>query len=236
MPIETRRRTNPSNPSLCAVIFLILIPAIGHSQASDEVTLGDRLAHEYEEQAGLGHTPELESISSYISSVGNRVAKALPASPQYHFIFDPNPAFKSAFALPGRYIIVGGGLLALTQTEDELANALAHEIEHVDLGQVSRREAELTKHEDVKNLKVSEFFPGYTKQDELDCDLNGQKLAAKAGYSPAGMLTLLETFKALSKGQPEPFSKDHPTLSERLAQAEPLANASDQKQVALRIP
>src|SRR5277367_2424589 len=124
MPIETRRRTNPSHPGLCAVMFLVLVPAIGHSQAPAELTLGDRLAHDHEEQAGLGHTPELESISSYISSVGNRVAKALPASPQYHFIFDPNPAFKSAFALPGHYIIVGGGLLALTQTEDELNTKL----------------------------------------------------------------------------------------------------------------
>ena len=217
-------------------MFLVLIPAIGHSQASAELTLGDRLAHEYEERAGLGHTSQVERISNYISSVGNRVARALPSSPQYHFIFDPNPDFKSALALPGRYIIVGGGLLALTQTEDELANALAHEIEHVELGQVSRRVAELTKQKNVKNLKVSEFFPGYTKQEELACDLNGQKLAARAGYSPAGMLTLLETFKALRKGQPEPPSKEHPTLSERIAQAKPLANASAQKQAPLRIP
>jgi Zn-dependent protease with chaperone function len=34
----------------------------------------------------------------------------------------------------GGYIIVGGGLLAIAQTEDELANVLAHEIEHVELG------------------------------------------------------------------------------------------------------
>ena len=57
-----------------------------------------------------------------------------------------------------------------------------------------------------------------------------------AAYSPAGMLTLLETLKALSKGQPEPPSKAHPTLSERIAQIESLANASDQKQVPLSIP
>ena len=127
-------------------------------------------------------------------------------------------------------------MLALTQTEDELANALAHEMEHVELGQVSRRVAELTTRKDLENLKVGDFFPGYTKQEELACDLNGQELAAKAGYSPAGMLKLLETFKALRKGRPEPPSRDHPTLSERIAQAEPLANASPQEQKPLRIP
>jgi predicted Zn-dependent protease len=231
-----RRPRKPYVGTLCAIILILLIPSIGYSQAPSELTLGERLAHEYQEQAGFGHTPQLESISNYISSVGNRVTNALPARPQYHFVFDPNPAFKSAFALPDRYIVVGGGLLALTETEDELANALAHEIEHVELGQVGRRETELTKHKDVKNLKVSEFFPGYTKQEELECDLNGQKLASRAGYSPAGMLTLLETFKALSKGQPEMPSQEHPTLSERIAQAEPLANVSNQKQTPLNIP
>jgi predicted Zn-dependent protease len=214
-------------------------PTIGtraNSQASSEVILGERLVHEYEKQFGLASTPELDGISRYISSVGSRVASVLPSRLQYHFVFDPNPAFKSAFALPGGYIIVGGGLLATAQTEDELANALAHEIEHVELGQVSRRVSELGKQKEMKNLEVSELWPGYTKEEELACDLNGQKLAAKAGYSPAGMLTLLETFKALRKGESEELSEKHPSLSERIAQAEPLANASPQNQKPLRIP
>lgn len=207
------------------------------SQAGAELTLGDRLVYEYEQQRRLGSGAELEGISKYLNVVGTRVASALPSHPQYHFIFDPNPEFQSAFALPGRNIIVGGGLLALTQTEDELANALAHEIQHVELGQVSARVTELTKQRDIKELQVRDFFPGYTKEEELACDLGGQKLAAKAGYSPAGMLTLLETFKALRKGEPEPPSQEHPTLSERIAQAEPLANAARaQKQIPLKIP
>lgn len=211
-------------------------PQNAPSQPSAELTLGDRLVHEYEQQRRLGSGAELEGISKYISSVGSRVASALPSHPQYHFFFDPNPEFKSSFALPGRNIIVGGGLLALTQTEDELANALAHEIQHVELGQVSARLTELTRQRDIKDLQVKDFFPGYTKEEELACDRGGQELAAKAGYSPAGMLTLLETFKALRKGEPEPPSQEHPTLSERIAQAEPLAKAAPQKQIPLRIP
>jgi predicted Zn-dependent protease len=207
-----------------------------NSQASGEVTLGERLAREYEKQAGLGSTPELDGISRYISSVGSKVASVLPSGLQFHFVFDPNPDFKSAFALPGGYIIVGGGLLAIAQTEDELANVLAHEIEHVELGQVTGGVSELRKQEEIKNLELSDFLPGYTKEEELACDLNGQQLAAKAGYSPAGMLTLLETFKALRKGEPEEPSEKHPSLAERIAQAEPLAKASPQNQKPFRIP
>ena len=207
-----------------------------NSQASSEVTLGERLAREYEKQAGLGSTPELDGISRYINSVGSKVASVLPSGLQFHFVFDPNPDFKSAFALPGGYIIVGGGLLAIAQTEDELANALAHEIEHVELGQVSGRVSELRKQKEIKNLELSEFLPGYTKEEELACDLTGQQLAAKARYSPAGMLTLLETFKALRKGESEEPSEKHPSLAERIAQSEPLAKASPQNQKPLRIP
>lgn len=224
------------DPKLTEMVLAWLTTAEGNSQASSEVALAERLAQEYEKQAGLGNTRELDGVSDYINSVGRRVTSVLPSRLQYHFVFDPNPAFKSAFALPGGHIIVGGGLLALAQTEDELANALAHEIEHVELAQVSARVTELTKQKDIKDLHVSEFFPGYTKEEELACDLNGQKLAAKAGYSPAGMLTLLETFKALRKGQEELPSEKHPTLSERIAQAAPLAKTSAQKQTPLRLP
>ena len=63
----------------------------------------------------------------------------------------------------GGYIIVGGGLLAIAQTEDELANVLAHGIEHVELGQVSRRVSELGKQKEIKNLELRErhFRPSY---------------------------------------------------------------------------
>ena len=71
------------------------------------------------------------------------------------------------------------------------------------------------------------------KQEELACDLNGHGLAAKAAISPAGMRTLLETFKALSKGKVELPPEEHPTPTERIAQA--LAKALPQKQLPLSI-
>ena len=70
-------------------------------QASNEMILGERLAREYEKQSGLGSIPELDGISRYISNVGSQVASVLPSGLQYHFVFDPNPDFKTAFALPG---------------------------------------------------------------------------------------------------------------------------------------
>ena len=73
-------------------------------------------------------------------------------------MFDPNPDFKSAFALPGGYITVGGGLLAITQTEDELANVLAHEIEDMELGQVGRGVKELARQKEIRSLEAILVF------------------------------------------------------------------------------
>jgi len=216
---------------IVSVIVLLSIARGGRAQPA----LGERLVHDYEAQTGMGSTPELERLSGYIRNVGNRVAGALPSHLPYQFIFDPNPAFRSAFALPDRYIVVGGGLLALAVTEDELANALAHEIEHVELGQVGRRVTELINKKRLDQIQVSDFFPGYGREDELASDLNGQKLAAAAGYSPAGTLTLLQTFEALRRGPPEERSDKRPTLSERIAQATRFAG-TQRRQVPLKIP
>ena len=49
----------------------------------------------------------------------------------------------------------------------------------------------MTKQKRTAEIRVADFFP-CTKQEELACDLNGQKLAAMVGYSPARMLTLLD--------------------------------------------
>lgn len=232
-------RAHSTNRVFHLLVIFALVSPVAYSQTRTDDVLGQRLVREYESDAGLGSTPELDRIGQYISSVGKRVASALPSGHRYHFVLDPNPAFKSSFALPGGYIIVGGGLLALMQTEDELASALGHEIQHVELGQVDARVTELIKQKPSHNpgdLHVTDFYASYTKQQELACDLNGQKLAMKAGYSPKGTLSLLETFKALRKGKTEPNSETHPTLSERIAQAEPLANGSKQPQRPLKIP
>ncbi len=53
--------------------------------------------------------------------------------------YEPN-----AFALPGGHIYVSRGLLALTNSEDELANVIAHEIVHVSGRHSAKRSAKAT--------------------------------------------------------------------------------------------
>jgi predicted Zn-dependent protease len=189
---------------------------------ADEINLGAALAAQYDRQSGLGPTTQSRQIEAYLQGVADRLAAHASRKGTYRIHYDPYPAFKSAFALPGGHIIFGGGIIALMSTEDELAAVIAHEIIHVDAGQVSERVARIAKERgispaDFRRWKVEDFGPGYTKQQELACDSGGARLAVKAGYSPLGLLHLLQTFQLLARPQPN-APPDRLTLAERITQ------------------
>lgn len=75
------------------------------------------------------------ALEKYVGKVGQTLAMGCGMGdlPQgWHFILTEG-AEPDAFACPGGIIFVSKGLVALCETEDELAGALAHEISHVAL-------------------------------------------------------------------------------------------------------
>ncbi len=99
---------------------MVLVLAALHTSAADlalsdadETRIGHILADRLAKDRGLAPTPQTDSIEKYLQTVGNRVAARASRQLSYHFRFDPDPGFKSAFALPGGEIFVGGGILAL---------------------------------------------------------------------------------------------------------------------------
>jgi predicted Zn-dependent protease len=118
--------------------------------------------------------------------------------------YDPHPAIKSGFALTGGHIVIWGGILAYMGTEDEAASVIAHEIMHIDDGQVSGRIAEKVEKlhrsvTDASQWRWGEFGQSYGDAKENLCDYDGAKLMVEAGYSPYAYKTLLESFVALGK-------------------------------------
>jgi glyoxylase-like metal-dependent hydrolase (beta-lactamase superfamily II) len=168
---------------------------------SDEIALGAALVVQFDKDRGVASTPQTQRIEAYLQriadSLGRHTARKLP----WRIHYDPHPGIKSGFALPGGHIVIWGGVLAYMSTEDEAAAIIAHEIEHTDAGQVGRRLDSLTKTgRDVRNAsqwKWQEFGATYGEMPERLCDSEGAKLIVKAGYSPLGMKTLLESFIAL---------------------------------------
>jgi predicted Zn-dependent protease len=76
-----------------------------------------------------------EAVSSYINILGKYLAMH-SQSPQiykgYQFILIEGEA-PYAVSTPGGFVFISSGMISLTQTEDELAAILAHEIGHISL-------------------------------------------------------------------------------------------------------
>jgi len=196
---------------------------------TDEVRAGQILAKEFAQKEGMRSTPQTTKIDEYLQAVGDRVAAHAQRKLPYRFHFDPSPAFKSAVGLPGGQIFVGGGILAYMDSEDQLAAVLGHEVEHIALNQCRDRLIRVLaeKHlstNNLEDLKVDDFLPGYGYENELAADREGVKLAMEAGYSPKGAIRLLRTFVILGQQMPNTPAEGQKRLKDRIGRIEPLGN------------
>jgi predicted Zn-dependent protease len=210
----------------------------------EEITIGKELAARYATQTRK-LTPEEEGLEKYVRRVGATLAVHAHRKLPYSFTVLPDHNLINAFSLPGGPVYIGEGMLDLMMSEDELANVLAHEIEHIDHYHCVERvqvEAQL------KNLNLEavgallqipmDFWgAGYHKDEEFEADREGMYLAVQSGYSPYGAVDQFEHFAKLcneyvihAESPDEELSqlavlsltgyfRSHPLPSERLAQA-----------------
>jgi predicted Zn-dependent protease len=184
---------------------------------AQERDLGAREAKKVETFLGFAGDRELQA---YVAKIGSRLAKFSPRQDvEYHFhvvdMVEPN-----AFALPGGFIYVSRGLLALCNSEAELANVLGHELAHVAARHSVQRETRgvllspLTLVTGIAGAVTGIISPAlggavagigtfagqlvlapYSRDQEREADRIGMNVAAEAGYDPAGMPQFLTTLQ-----------------------------------------
>ena len=168
-----------------------------------EISIGHELSARYSAQFQK-FTPEDQALEKYVHRVGGTVAARAHRRLPYEFHLIPDHNLINAFSLPGGIVYIGEGMLDQMETEDELANILGHEIEHIDHYHCVERYQIEAK---LKNLNLDvvgqllqlplDFWEaGYHKDEEFEADREGTRLAVEAGYSPYGAVTL---FTRLSK-------------------------------------
>src|SRR5215472_4743703 len=168
-----------------------------------EIRIGNQIAREY----GFlqeNKDRDTEEVERYLGEVGSRVAAHVHRRLPYKFHYVPERYFINAFAVPGGHVYVGGGLLSLMDSEDELAAVVGHEIEHVDHYHCAER---VQQQEALRKIPLGElvglpieiFEAGYSKEQELEADREGTRLAVEAGFSANGAVRMFETFDRLYK-------------------------------------
>lgn len=199
-----------------------------------EIEIGRDVAARLLGAAPLHPNPTLQR---YVNEVGRWLASQTErADLPWRFAVLDAPQV-NAFATPGGYIFVTGGLIARMTTEAELAGVLAHEIVHVlrkhhlkaiqkgALANVATNVVALAmqdRNSELRNRLVSFgtelYVRGLDKTDELEADRLGVVVAARGGYDPWGLPVVLQTLQSIN---PEDSAvalmfKTHPAPAERL--------------------
>ena len=209
-----------------------------------EIAIGRELASRYATQTRK-LTPEEEGLQKYVTRIGGTVAVHAHRHLPYTFSVLPDRNTINAFSLPGGPVYIGEGMLDLMMTEDELANVLAHEIEHIDHYHCVERMQLEAKLKDLNldvlgellHIPLDFWEAGYHKDEEFEADREGMHLAVQSGYSPYGAVDTFERFAKLHEEyvihaqSPDQelselaiqslngYFRSHPLPSERLTQA-----------------
>lgn len=131
---------------------------------------------------------------------------------------------------PGNHSVhVTTGLMAILNTEDEIAGILAHEAGHIQLGHYSSSASRNllwgllfnslkgdAAREIVGGVGMVLAESGFSREQEVEADDYGIRVSAAAGYSPWGLVRAMERMKAAGfKTSPSGFNS-HPPTERRL--------------------
>ena len=229
--------------SFLVLSLFILVGNTGHTlnliSEETELAMGRQADRQISAQYGIYQDKILQL---YVNEIGQKLVNQLsdPVFPRYFFKIVDSPDI-NAFALPGGYIYVTRGILALLNSEAELAGVLGHEIGHVifhhgakhitrSIGAkiLSLGGAAIASSKNAGNwLRVSsELFNqvnlGYGREAELESDAHGILNAYNAGYHPNNMARFLRSLrrKEIMSGQAyHSFRATHPDTKERIIRA-----------------
>jgi len=239
---------------LAAAILLLLAtgPCAGNAVAQGGFTL---MSPDEERRLGAAEHPKIlqefggvyqdAEIGGWIAEIGGRLAAASgsPAN-QYTFTVLDSPVV-NAMALPGGYVYITRGLLALANTEAEIAGVLAHEIGHVVARHTAQRHTNsvfasigagllgaLTGSDLAAQLGQfvgAGLLAQYSQGQEFEADLLGVGYMSKVGYNPRAQADLLsslnrerdlqEAVRGAKSNPLEGFFATHPNTLERVQRA-----------------
>jgi beta-barrel assembly-enhancing protease len=206
---ERRKVETPASPA--ALLYLVAdteheltrMP-VNFTRMSDaeEIRIGDETARMYGYELARDRQGDTAVIERYLNQVGGQLAAHAHRRLPYRFHYIPNSYMINAFAVPGGHVYVGAGLLALMDSEDELAAVLGHEIEHIDHYHCAERAQQQQALRRIPlgglvAIPIFVFEAGYSKDQEMEADREGTRLAVEAGYSANGAIRMFETFDRL---------------------------------------
>ena len=234
------------------------LPALGDSVGQDlspraERRLGDRIMRAIRSDPAVIDDPlvleYVQALWEDLLSAGRQRGEIGPDLEDSH-AWEPflvRDKSVNAFALPGGYIGVHLGLMAMTTTTDELASVLAHELSHVTQRHIARmmgqqaRTSWMSMASMVLGILAASRNPAaaqaliyggqaatiqgqlnFSRDMEREADRVGFTVLSEAGFEPGGMARMFEHLQQASRLNDDgsfPYLRTHPLTSERIGEA-----------------
>ncbi len=224
-----------TNPATGEQQFTALMPA------SQEASVGASEHKKIEAQLGPFMTGP---VANYVQRIGQKITPHTERKDvQYKFYVLDSPIV-NAFAVPGGYVYISRGLLALANSEAEVASVVGHEMAHI----TARHSAERVSQGAVVGIGAailsavvgdpgvsraaglgSELYiKSYSRGQENQADELGLRYMSRAGYNPAAVAAFLHSLDRQTKldakmagrnssDGPNYFST-HPVTADRVSQ------------------
>jgi len=238
---------NPFKPAfLVFAVFLTAFPftvqSVPFVTLETEIAMGKEADASIIKQFGLYQD---KALQLYVNDIGQKLVSQLSDKvfPKYYFRVMDTPEI-NAFALPGGYVYVTRGLLALVNSEAELAGVIGHEIGHIifhhgaklmvrSIGaQILALGGAIASPENaggwltVSTALFQQINLGYGREAEIESDEHGILSGSESGYNAYGMANFLKSLrrKEIMSGQSyHAFQASHPETKDRIIKAGLLA-------------
>ena len=247
----------PATPTAWAQVRL---PSLGETASSDlsvgaERRLGEQIMREARRDPLYLDDPVL---LEYLQSVWQPLVVAarkvghIDADTEHSFAWEAflvKDRSVNAFALPGGYVGMHLGLIAITHNVDQMASVLAHELTHVTQRHIARsiapqQQASLmaiaglllgmiaasrSSNADMANAAMMggqgaavQSQLNFSRDMEREADRVGYGLLASAGFSPAGMAAMFDRMDQATRLNDNggfPYLRSHPLTVDRISEA-----------------
>ena len=196
--------------------------------------------------AAFGGAYQNARLQSGLENIVARLKRVSPRPDIDYSVTILNTPSVNAFALPGGFLYVTRGLLALANDEDEIAAVLAHEMGHVSSRHAVKRESQSSTaavigramKDLMRNaggartamLDSRERVAKFSRQQEFEADQIGLETAVQAGFDPFGAATFLTSMQrnntyrnrlligGESRAHGGEFMATHPSTPDRISQ------------------
>ncbi|MFO0996008.1 MAG: M48 family metalloprotease [Alphaproteobacteria bacterium] len=183
----------------------------GLMSSSEEARLG---AEEHPKiVAEFGGEYDDPKVRDYVKSIGQRLVPNTERANQSWTFTVLNSDIANAFAIPGGYVYITTGLMALANNEAELAGVMGHEMGHVTARHTAERYSQTVATSLALNIlgvatrgvgqELAQFgagamLAGFSRGQESEADSLGVRYMAQTGYDPVAMASFLRTLEGYS--------------------------------------